>query len=180
MLAGFRWARGRATAICKHARWAKLPTSCLTLRTRSCRRRWLRLGEFRCDNFPIESYACAEQLPSSYVPRAPPASAPPPSQEDVCTETTIGDAAGGPAAALAADGPTEKVPPAVVITWPHCCVWASRTKVMCRGSWKMRSTWKLSYAWMRPETKFASGSIIQCCPSFNAGLNPVLAPDAAL
>ena len=34
-------------------------------------RRWLRPCEYRCENFPIESYACAEQLPSTYTPPAP-------------------------------------------------------------------------------------------------------------
>ena len=44
----------------------------------------MRPSECRCENFPIESYACAEQLPSSYTPPVPPpaASVVPPSQDD--------------------------------------------------------------------------------------------------
>ena len=31
-------------------------------------RRWLRQHDYRCEGYPIESYACVEQLPGSFMP----------------------------------------------------------------------------------------------------------------
>ena len=59
-------------------------------------RRWLRPGECRCENFPFESYACAEQLPSSYTPPAPPATTPLlPQDAAIGPDAARGNAAGG-------------------------------------------------------------------------------------
>ena len=59
-------------------------------------RRWLRPGECRCENFPFESYACAEQLPSSYTPPAPAPITPVQPQDAAAgPDAANGDAAGG-------------------------------------------------------------------------------------
>ena len=61
---------------------------------------------------PIESYACAEQLPSSYTPPAPPPTAPLlPQHAPVGPNAANGDTAGGDriVADEAANGQTEKV-----------------------------------------------------------------------
>ena len=74
------------------------------------RRNWLRPGECRCENFPVESYACAEQLPSSYTPPAPIQTTPVMPKDDVGPHAANSDAARSGAMVIeTAGGPLETV-----------------------------------------------------------------------
>ena len=72
----------------------------------------MRPNDYRCENFPIESYACAEQLPSSYTPPAPPPAALPVPLSQDSGNAGAGDAAAASGAAASGfrDEPATQVP----------------------------------------------------------------------